>query len=129
MKRRHENSSNSSTNQIVTIPGSFLALYPQGVYKPLMKAEETATTHTETLHRLSRISGQVQGVKRMVEEQKYCIDIIRQIQAARSALRAVELQILQKHMNHCVSDAFASGSKEDADEKMEELLRVMKKQY
>ena len=94
-----------------------------------MKAEETATTHTETLHRLSRIAGQVQGVKRMVEEQKYCIDIIRQIQAARSALRSVELQILQKHMNHCVSDAFASGSKEDADEKMDELLRVMKKQY
>lgn len=65
----------------------------------------------------------------MVEEQQYCIDIIRQIQAARSALRSVELQILQKHMNHCVSDAFASGSKEDADEKMDELLRVMKKQY
>jgi DNA-binding FrmR family transcriptional regulator len=94
-----------------------------------MKAKESSTTHEETLHRLSRIAGQVQGVKRMVEEQKYCIDIIRQIQAARSALRSVELQILQKHMNHCVSTAFASGSKEDADEKMDELLRVMKKQY
>ncbi|QHI70090.1 metal-sensitive transcriptional regulator [Tichowtungia aerotolerans] len=94
-----------------------------------MKTTETPTTHEETLHRLSRIAGQVQGVKRMVEEQKYCIDIIRQIQAARSALRSVELQILQKHMNHCVSEAFASGSKEEADEKMAELLRVMKKQY
>ncbi len=65
----------------------------------------------------------------MVVEKKYCIDIITQIQAVRSALRSVELQILEKHMNHCVSDAFTSGSKKDADEKMEELLRVMKKQY
>lgn len=87
------------------------------------------TTHTETLNRLARIAGQVQGIKRMVEEEKYCIDIVTQIQAARSALRSVELQILQKHMNHCVSDAFASGDPKDANEKMDELLRVMKKQY
>lgn len=94
-----------------------------------MKAQPHATTHDETLHRIRRIAGQVQGVQRMVEERKYCIDIITQIQAARSALRAVELQILQKHMSHCVSDAFASGSPKAAGEKMEELLRVMKKQY
>ena len=87
------------------------------------------TTHTETLNRLSRIAGQVQGIKRMVEEEKYCIDIITQVQAARSALRSVEMQILQKHMHHCVSDAFTSGDPKDVDEKMEELLRVMKKQY
>jgi len=87
------------------------------------------TTHSETLNRLSRIAGQVQGIKRMVEEEKYCIDIITQVQAARSALRSVEMQILQKHMHHCVSDAFTSGDPKDVDEKMEELLRVMKKQY
>lgn len=94
-----------------------------------MKKEQHTTTHKETLNRLSRISGQVQGVKRMVEEEKYCIDIVTQIQAARSALRSVELQILQKHMHHCVSDAFKSGDPKDADEKMEELLKVMKKKY
>ena len=93
-----------------------------------MKKNEPVTTHGETLNRLSRIAGQVQGVRRMVEEEKYCIDIITQIQAARSALRSVELQILQKHMQHCVSDAFASGDQKDANEKMDELLRVMKKQ-
>ena len=87
------------------------------------------TTHGETLNRLARIAGQVQGIRRMVEDQKYCIDIVTQIQAARSALRAVELQILRKHMHHCVSDAFESGDRQSADEKMEELLRVMKKQY
>jgi len=94
-----------------------------------MKKSEQVTTHKETLNRLSRIAGQVQGIKRMVEEEKYCIDIVTQIQAARSALRSVEMQILQKHMRHCVSDAFESGKKKEADEKMEELLRVMKKQY
>jgi CsoR family transcriptional regulator, copper-sensing transcriptional repressor len=65
----------------------------------------------------------------MVEEKAYCIDIITQIQAARSALRAVELQILKKHMAHCVSSAFESGSPKEAGAKMDELLRVMKKQY
>jgi len=87
------------------------------------------TTHTESLNRLARIAGQVNGIKRMIEEEKYCIDIITQIQAARSALRSMELQILQKHMHHCVSNAFEAGSKADANEKMEELLKVMKKQY
>lgn len=94
-----------------------------------MKKDGQQTTHNETLNRLSRIAGQVQGVRKMVEEKKYCIDIVTQLQAVRSALRAVEMQILQKHMHHCVSDAFASGDQKDADEKMDELLRVMKKQY
>ena len=93
-----------------------------------MKTTPHSTTHDETLTRISRIAGQVQGVRRMVEERKYCIDILVQIQAARSALRAVELQILQKHMNHCVRDAFSSGSQKAAEEKMAELLQVMKKQ-
>ncbi len=87
------------------------------------------TTHEGTLHRLRRIAGQVEGVRRMVEDRKYCIDILTQIQAARSALRAVELQILKKHVDHCVRDAFASGSPAEADQKMDELLRVMKKPY
>ena len=94
-----------------------------------MKSELHSTTHEETLSRIARIAGQVQGIRRMVEEKAYCIDIITQIQAARSALRAVELQILQKHMAHCVSDAFESGSPKEAGAKMDELLRVMKKQY
>ncbi len=94
-----------------------------------MKASAHSTTHEETLHRLRRIAGQVQGIQRMVEEKQYCIDILTQIQAARSALRAVELQILRKHMAHCVRHAFTSGSSREADVKMDELLRVMKKQY
>ena len=94
-----------------------------------MKTKPHATTHDETLHRLRRIAGQVQGIQRMVDEKHYCIDILTQIQAARSALRAVELQILKKHVDHCVRDAFASGSPAEADRKMDELLRVLKKPY
>ena len=94
-----------------------------------MTAPDKTTSHFEARHRLARIAGQVQGIQRMIEEQKYCINIITQIQAARSALRAVELQILQKHMNHCVQDAFTSGKPQAASEKMDELLRVMKKQF
>ena len=92
-----------------------------------MKTKPHATTHEETLHRLRRIAGQVQGIQRMVEDKQYCIDILTQIQAARSALRAVELQILKKHVDHCVRDAFASGSPAEADQKMDELLQVLKK--
>lgn len=94
-----------------------------------MKEKPHFTTHEETLKRMRRIAGQVQGIRRMIEGKEYCIDIITQIQAARSALRAVELQILRKHMAHCVSDAFASGSQKEADAKMEELLKVMRNQY
>jgi DNA-binding FrmR family transcriptional regulator len=85
------------------------------------------TTHKESLNRLARIGGQINGIQRMIEQEKYCIDIITQIQAARSALRALELKVLEKHMHHCVSDAFQSGSTDNADQKMEELLKVMKK--
>ena len=98
-------------------------------YVGFMKVKPHSTTHEETLKRRGRIAGQVQGVRRMIEEKEYCIDIITQIQAARSALRAVELQILKKHMEHCVSDAFASGSQKESDAKMEELLKVMRNQY
>ena len=94
-----------------------------------MKTKPHGTTHEETLHRLRRIAGQVEGVRRMVEDRKYCIDILTQIQAARSALRAVELQILKKHVDHCVRDAFASGSPAEADRKIDELLQVLKKPY
>ena len=108
----------------MSIPISFVALYPTGVYKRLMK-----TTHKESLNRLARISGQLNGIQRMIEKEKYCIDIITQIQAARAALRSLELKILEKHMHHCVSDAFQSGDSDNAEQKMEELLKVMKKKY
>lgn len=85
------------------------------------------TTHEENLTRVNRIEGQVRGIKRMIEEREYCIDIITQIQAAQSALRSVSRKILEKHLDTCVSEAIQGNSKADADEKLREVMKVMKR--
>jgi CsoR family transcriptional regulator, copper-sensing transcriptional repressor len=61
--------------------------------------------------RLNRIEGQVRGLVRMIEEDRYCIDIVTQISAVRAALRRAEEEILADHVAHCVEDAIASGNK------------------
>ena len=94
-----------------------------------MKTKIPITTHEEMLPRIRRVAGQAQGIGRMIEDHQYCIDIITQIRAVRSALRAVELKILRKHMAQCVQAAVSSGSSRQAARKMEELLRVMQKQF
>jgi len=93
-----------------------------------MKKKRHKTTHEENLDRLSRLEGQIRGVRRMVEEGAYCIDIITQIQAVRSALGAVGLRILHKHMDHCVADALRSRSAKEAEVKIRELMDVLKRQ-
>ena len=75
--------------------------------------------------RLNRIEGQVRGLARMVEEDRYCIDIITQITAVRAALRRVEEEILHDHVSHCVEHAIASGDKDDQRRKITELMEVL----
>ena len=75
--------------------------------------------------RLSRIEGQVRGLSRMVEEDRYCIDIVTQISAVRAALRRVEEEILRDHVAHCVEHAISSGNKADQREKISELMAVI----
>lgn len=77
------------------------------------------------LARLSRIEGQVRGVARMVEEDRYCIDIITQVRAVRAALDKVEQEILHDHLQHCVAHAFHAGSERDRQIKIDELLEVL----
>ena len=77
------------------------------------------------LARLSRIEGQVRGVARMVDEDRYCIDIVTQIAAVRAALRRVEEEILRDHVAHCVEHAITSGNKADQREKIAELMDVI----
>src|SRR6476659_8763964 len=77
------------------------------------------------LARLGRIEGQVRGVARMVEQDRYCIDVLTQIRAVRAALDKVEQEILQDHLKHCVSDAFAGGSAHDRQAKIDELIEVL----
>lgn len=78
-----------------------------------------------TLKRLSRIEGQVRGLARMVEGDRYCIDIVTQIAAVRAALRKAEEEILREHVAHCVEHAIASGDKVDQRRKVAELMDVM----
>lgn len=75
--------------------------------------------------RLSRIEGQVRGLARMVEEDRYCIDIITQISAVRAALRRVEEELLCDHVTHCVEHAIASGNRADQRRKITELVAVV----
>lgn len=75
--------------------------------------------------RLSRIEGQVRGLSRMVEEERYCIDIVTQISAVRAALRRVEEEVLRDHVSHCVEHAIASGDKVDQRKKITELMAVI----
>ena len=75
--------------------------------------------------RLNRIEGQVRGLSRMVEEDRYCIDIVTQVAAIRAALRRVEEEILRDHVSHCVEHAIASGNKADQRRKIEELMAVV----
>ncbi|WP_214411556.1 metal-sensitive transcriptional regulator [Sphaerisporangium fuscum] len=71
------------------------------------------------LRRLRRVEGQVRGLQRMVEEDKYCIDVLTQVSAATSALRSFALSLLEEHMAHCVADAAAKGG-EEAQAKVKE---------
>jgi DNA-binding FrmR family transcriptional regulator len=75
--------------------------------------------------RLHRIEGQVRGIERMVEDERYCIDILTQIAAATTALESVAFKILDEHVNHCVAGALESGDAEVAAEKSRELLEAV----
>jgi DNA-binding FrmR family transcriptional regulator len=77
------------------------------------------------LKRLNRIGGQVRGLAGMVEDERYCIDIVTQIAAARAALRRVEEEILRDHVAHCVEHAIRSGDKADQRRKIAELMDVV----
>ena len=80
---------------------------------------------TSCLKRLGRIEGQVRGLARMVEDDRYCIDIVTQIAAVRAALRRAEEEILRDHVAHCVEGAIASGNRTDQRRKIAELMAVV----
>ncbi len=79
------------------------------------------------VRRLHRIEGQVRGIERMVEDDRYCIDVLTQIAAVKTALESVALKILDEHVNHCVADAMASGEPDAAAEKSRELLDAVQR--
>ena len=77
------------------------------------------------LNRLNRIEGQVRGITGMVEQNRYCIDILTQIQAVRAALSKVENELLQNHLHHCIEGAIVSGNANEQRKKSAELIKVL----
>ena len=98
-----------------------LDTYTPSRYMSSMQNETKAAIHK----RLNRIEGQVRGLSRMVEEDRYCIDVIMQISAVRAALRRAEEEILRDHVSHCVEHAIASGEKKEQRIKIAELIDVL----
>ena len=93
-------------------------------YKDLMK--RTEKEHKDLMNRLSRIEGQIRGIRRMVEEDAYCIDIINQVAAANAALNSFTKVILADHIHTCVTEDVQAGSSEKVDELVKTLQKLMK---
>src|ERR1700722_2587371 len=100
------------------------AIYPSWVWYQGPTAMHDATK-SEVTRRLRRIEGQVGGLLRMVEDDRYCVDVLTQINAVRAALQKVEEKILGDHVSHCVAAAFASGDVTDQRHKVEELISTI----
>jgi DNA-binding FrmR family transcriptional regulator len=81
--------------------------------------------HQDNMVALRRIEGQVRGVQKMIEDRQYCIDILNQIQAVKGALARVEEKILQKHFQHCVTDAIMGSSESQKQQKLNEILELI----
>jgi DNA-binding FrmR family transcriptional regulator len=81
--------------------------------------------HTGQLPRLRKIEGQVKGLARMVEEKRYCVDLLTQLRAVRAALKRVEEGVLREHVEHCVALAMRSGNEAEQRTRVEELLEVL----
>ena len=79
------------------------------------------------ISRMHRIEGQVRGMAKMMEDGRYCIDILQQFSAVEAALRATKMKILEIHTNHCVEEALTSGNKADQKEKIAELVSLFGK--
>lgn len=79
------------------------------------------------LNRLNRIEGQVRGVARMIEDDRYCIDVLTQMQAVRAALARVETEMLKDHLGHCIEGAIVSGDKDEQRRKASELIELLER--
>ena len=79
----------------------------------------------QLVNRMRRIEGQVRGIAQMMEEERYCIDVLTQLRAVRAALVRVETEMLKNHMHHCIEGAIVSGSAKDQRKKASELIELL----
>jgi DNA-binding FrmR family transcriptional regulator len=87
---------------------------------------QKGTSHSNQVKRLNRVEGQVRGIVNMIEEERYCLDIIHQIKAVKSALSSIESQIVEEHLDHCVHEVMTSRNKTATEEKLIEIKRLLK---
>ena len=81
--------------------------------------------HKEQVPSLKRIEGQIRGIQKMIDDQKYCVDILNQIKAVKNSITTVEGKILKKHLNECIKESFSK--KDSCDEKIEEIVKLLKR--
>jgi DNA-binding FrmR family transcriptional regulator len=86
---------------------------------------ELYPNHEEQLARLAKIEGQLRGVRRMIEERRYCIDIVSQIKAVNAALKQVQLGVLEKHIHHCVKESVESRDPAQFEARVQEIVEVL----
>ena len=89
--------------------------------------KEQTTTHMEEIVSLKRIEGQIRGIQKMIEEKRYCIDILTQLSSIMGALKRVEKNILDRHLRGCVRESLSRGSREDREKKTEEIIEILQK--
>lgn len=105
-----------------------LCIYPLWVYIDLMnEIIHKNHGHAVDLPRVNRISGQIAGVKKMIEEDRYCPEILIQLRAIRSAIKGLEASILERHLGHCLTDSLNAGNKDDIKKQIDELKDVFRR--
>ena len=88
---------------------------------------QTHPDHNELIPRLNRIRGQIEGVVNMIGERRYCVEILTQVTAIQSALRAFESKLLERHLVGCLQKAVTNGDSKDAEVKVKEMVRFFEK--
>ena len=95
--------------------------------KKQSNADHHHPSHEAELPRIRRVKGQVEAVERMIGEERYCVDILQQIKAARSALQSLESNILRTHLESCVKQALTAPNSFDAEKKLKEVSDLLGK--
>lgn len=97
-----------------------------GVYDEIMKTEKLGAKHDAQLKQLKRIEGQIRGIGNMIEERRYCVDILTQLKAVKASLSTIEQKIINEHLNHCVHKAIESKDMKKANEVLDEIKDLLK---
>lgn len=92
----------------------------------VLERVKVGVPHDVQLIRLKRIEGQIRGIQKMIEDRRYCVDIITQLQSISAAIASVQELILKKHLEHCVTEAMRSGREEDKREKIDEIITILR---